>query len=114
MTFIEEWPLDSSADRVRAVEHNHSESMPRRRLEHVGSRGGVRVETRADVLQINHQGVQPVQRFSRESTSVTVERVDRQSSSRVPAGRHWAVLSPTNAMLWTDQHVQVNVRRVME
>jgi hypothetical protein len=95
--FVQHGPLNrDAADRIGAVEHEHLDLSRRGLLHHVGQRRHVRVEARADVLQVDHHRVETGQRFCSGPAlcAGAVQGVNRQAGLFVVRGRHVASRMP--------------------
>ena len=89
LRLVERRAFDLEAvDRVGAVEHDDRQLPLRRLLHHVRHRGHVGVEARADVLEVDHDRVEPLEHRRGRTPAVAVERVDRQTrpARRLAAG----------------------------
>jgi hypothetical protein len=72
-----------AADRIRPVAHDDGQAMRARGAQAVGHRVDVRVDARADVLQIDDERVEAGQHLCRRLARLAVERVDRNLPPRV-------------------------------
>ena len=73
-------PLDVDAvNRIGTIEHDNRQPPLRRFLEHIRDRRGICVEPRANVLQVGHDHVEPLEHLRRRPLGLSVQRVNRQS-----------------------------------
>ena len=85
------------------IEHDDFDLARRRFLHHVRHRRHVGVEARADVLQIDHDGVQTVEHVGCRPLRRAVERMDRQARALVLRRRHGGVENAADAVLRAEE-----------
>ena len=93
-------------DRVRPIEHEDRDLPLRRLLHHVRHRRLVRVEARADVLDVDDHRVDALQHLVGRAARLAVERVDRQAGLLVLLRRHLVVERAPDPVLGAEERHQ--------
>ncbi len=83
-------------------------------LHHVRDGGGIRVEARADVLQIDDDRVEPLQHVGRRALGRAVQRVDRQAGLLVARRGTASSSCAADAVLGAEQRDELHAGRAGE
>ena len=102
-------------DRVRPVADDHGNAVPAARAQAIRHRVDVGIDARADVLQVDHHGVDVAQHLGGRLARLAVERVDRDAPARIARVRrldHVVLQVRAEAVLGAEQGREVDVRVV--
>src|SRR5688500_17141663 len=86
---VAHWAVDGQAvDRIDPIENKEPEIAFCGGFEAIAERGDVCVETAADILDVEDQRIELLELFRKRAARFTVETVNRQPCSCVPAVAH--------------------------